>query len=1057
MRKLSAFLLIALAAVTVLLSAAAQSAYAAPGGTTVPGVGYVDEEEIPDGTTTDSKLADDLRAPIEPIITPESSSLTSQSSGINMINPPDGATNVPAGPITIRWSGGNGTYRYSFTGSSEYGQSSSSGSISIVGANPSPSIEENLAPGTTYKLTIQSGISYGIFHFTTVDPIKVSGISMTEKELTITEGEKSYLGYTISPSDAYNTKVTWKSSNTGVARVDSRGEVTAVAPGNAVITATTRDGGYTDTCSVTVQKAVVKVSGISLTTNQLNMTEGEKGKLSYNITPSNATDETVNWKSSNSGVAAVDSSGNVTAVAPGTATITVTTKDGGYSANATVTVKEKTVKVTGISLTTKQLNMTEGEKGKLSYNITPSNATDKTVNWKSSNSGVAAVDSSGNVTAVAPGTATITVTTVDGGHTDVCSVTVEKAVVAVSGISLAEKELNIVEGENSELRYTITPSDATDRSVSWKSSDSGIVSVNTSGVVTAAAPGTATITVTTRDGGYTDTCSVTVEKAVVNVTGITLDKSTANLVKGQSEDITATVLPNDATNKKVKWSSSNTKVATVSGTGIVVATGAGTSTITAMTEDGGFTAEVKVTVSKITPSIDALPKASAITEGSLLSASTLTGGRAIDPATGATIKGTFEWQNPTLLPELADSKSSFFGVIFRPDDTANYESANGLVQIEVKAAVVPAEGVKLDKSAYDIFVGKTLQATATVSPADATNKKVFWGSSNSKIVTIDASGKMTAVAAGEAVITATTADGDFSDKAEVHVKKHPTTITLKPTASAISEGGALKESALSGGTATSGGVPVPGIFVWSNPQMIPLISDSLKTEYDVDFVPSDKSTYEENSTKVKVEVKQKIYPVSGITISQRTLELKIGETGTLNAAVAPENATNKAVTWASSNINAATVDGSGNVTAVAEGSSVISVTTDDGGFSDSCTVTVSPANVPVSGINIENSKLTLRPNESIAIVVNVLPDNATNKAVTWKSADENIATVDANGNVTAVAQGQTVVSAVTDEGGFTAECIVSVTGEGGGGGGCDTGAGILLLTFTIPFIYRRKR
>lgn len=498
------------------------------------------------------------------------------------------------------------------------------------------------------------------------------------------------------------------------------------------------------------------------------------------------------------------------------------------------------------------------------------------------------------------------------------------------------------------------------------------------------------ITATTRDGGYTDTCSVTVEKTVINVTGITLDKSTANLVRGQSEDITGTVLPNDATNKKAKWSSSNTKVATVSGTGVVVATGAGTSTITAMTEDGGFTAEVKVTVSKITPSIDALPKASAITEGSPLSASALTGGRAIDPAIGATIKGT-------------------------------------------------------------------LQATATVSPADATDKKVLWSSSNSKIVTIDASGKMTAVAAGEAVITATTADGDFSDKAEVHVKKHPTTITLKPTASAISEGGALKESALSGGTATSGGVPVPGIFVWSNPQIIPLISDNLKTEYDVDFVPSDKSAYEENSTKVKVEVKQKIYPVSDITISQRTLELKIGETGTLSATVAPENATNKAVTWASSNINAATVDGSGNVTAVAEGSSVISVTTDDGGFSDSCTVTVCPANVPVSGINIENSKLTLRPNESIAIVVNVLPDNATNKAVTWKSADENVATVDANGNVTAVAQGQTVVSAVTDEGGFTAECIVSVTGEGGGGGGCDTGAGILLLTFTIPFIYRRKR
>ena len=167
----------------------------------------------------------------------------------------------------------------------------------------------------------------------------------------------------------------------------------------------------------------------------------------------------------------------------------------------------------------------------------------------------------------------------------------------VTGVSLSPKTLSLNPGKGGTLTATITPSNATNQNVTWKSSDTKVATVD-NGLVTAVAEGTATITVTTADGGKTATCEVTVtQPAKTPVTSVTLDKTSLTLDVGGSFTLTATVKPDNATNKAVKWSSSNENVATVDQNGNVKAVGAGTATITAAASDGsGKTATCEVTV-----------------------------------------------------------------------------------------------------------------------------------------------------------------------------------------------------------------------------------------------------------------------------------------------------------------------------------------------------------------------------------------------------------------------------------------------------------------------------
>ena len=174
------------------------------------------------------------------------------------------------------------------------------------------------------------------------------------------------------------------------------------------------------------ETTTVDVEKVSLNKSATTLTEGESETLTATIAPSNATgDKTIKWSSSNAEVAAVDSNGKVTAKKAGTAVITATSSNG-KTASCTVTVKQKEIAITGISLNKSTTSLTEGESETLTATIAPSNATgDKTIKWSSSNAEVAAVDSNGKVTAKKAGTAVITATS-SNGKTAGCTVTVKQ-------------------------------------------------------------------------------------------------------------------------------------------------------------------------------------------------------------------------------------------------------------------------------------------------------------------------------------------------------------------------------------------------------------------------------------------------------------------------------------------------------------------------------------------------------------------------------------------------------------------------------------------------------
>ena len=516
--------------------------------------------------------------------------------------------------------------------------------------------------------------------------VAVTGVTLDKTTLEFTIGDPAQtLTATVLPDKATNKRVKWTSNNTEVATVDADGKVTAKGIGEAKITVTTDDEGKTATCTVTVNP--VKVTGVTLDKTTLEFTIGDAAQtLTATVLPDKATNKKVTWTSDKPEVATVDATGKVTAVGIGAATITVTTEDEGKTTTCTVTVNP--VKVTGVTLDKETLVFTIGDAAQtLTATVLPDKATNKKVTWTSDKPEVATVKD-GTVTAVGVGDAKITVTTEDEGKTATCTVTVNP--VKVTEVTLDKETLVFTIGDAVQtLTATVKPDNATNKKVTWTSDKPEVATVK-DGTVTAVGVGTAKITVTTEDEGKTAECTVTVNP--VKVTGVTLNKETLAFTMGDApQTLTATVLPDKATNKKVTWTSDKPEVATVDATGKVTAVGIGAATITVTTEDEGKTTTCTVTV------------------------------------------------NP-----------------------------------------VKVTGVTLDKETLVFTIGDAAQTlTATVLPDKATNKKVTWTSDKPEVATVK-DGTVTAVGVGDAKITVTTEDEGKTATCTVKVKAKPTP-TPSPT------------------------------------------------------------------------------------------------------------------------------------------------------------------------------------------------------------------------------------------------------------------------------------
>ena len=387
-----------------------------------------------------------------------------------------------------------------------------------------------------------------------------------------------------------------KLTNNGTIIVEKGGNLTG-DPGGTVVSAPTIG---TQPASQTVTKGNTATFSVAAT--------GEK--LSYQWQRS--TDNGQSWTDISEAKAATYTTVATTTDMSGTQyRCVVSNSAGSVTSNAvTLTVNAATVSVTGVTLEPTSLSLFTGDTAPLTATVQPSDATNQNVTWKSSNTEVATVDANGKVTAVGEGNATITVTTVDGSKTATCIVTVT---VPVTGVKLNKETLELFTDGSETLTATVEPGNATNKNVTWSSSDETIATVDNNGTVTAVGAGKATITATA--GGITATCVVHVRKpATVEASGST----NLSFTTDRNEfTLTAFVYGENLSQEPNcwEWTVANTDVVSLSDTpnlrsGSVASSrkaftikGTGTTTITATYDDGTYRGSVdfKVRISKPTP------------------------------------------------------------------------------------------------------------------------------------------------------------------------------------------------------------------------------------------------------------------------------------------------------------------------------------------------------------------------------------------------------------------------------------------------------------------------
>ena len=864
--------------------------------------------------------------------------------------------------------------------------------------------------------------------FKYINPIGVdaSKISLNKTEASLKVKESIELIATILPENATDKSVTWTSSDEAIATVDADGKVTAVAVGKATITATAASG-ISATCVITVTETpaggiIIDKEGLGITGDNLEMRVGDVKAIKVAVTPETTTDKSVVFGSSDHAIASVDENGNVTALSLGTTTITITAKSN-TDVKATLNVTVVATPAGSISLNKTEASLKATETVDLVATILPETTTDKSVTWSSSDEAIATVDANGKVTAVAVGKATITATAASGisatcvitvAETPAGGITIDKDALGISGDNL---EMRV--GDVKAIKVNVTPETTTDKSVVFESSDPAIASVDEDGNVTALSLGSTIITITAKSNADV--------KATLNVTvvatpagAISLNKTEASLKATETVDLVATIIPETTTDKSVTWSSSDEAIATVDADGKVTAVAVGKATITA-TAASGISATCVITVAEtpaggITIDKDALGITGDNLEMRVGDVKAIK--VAVTPETTTDKSVTYESSDPTVAS--VDEGGNVTALSLGSTIITITAKSNTEVKATLNVTVVatPAGAISLNKTEASLKATETVDLVATILPETTTDKSVTWTSSDEAIATVDADGKVTAVAVGKATITATAASG-ISATCVITVTETPAGgITIDKDALGITGDnlemrvGDVKaiKVVVTPETTTDKSV----VYGSSDPAIASVDEDGNVTALSLGTTTITITAKSNTDVKATLIVTVVATPAGAISLNKTEASLKATETVDLVATILPETTTDKSVTWTSSDEAIATVDADGKVTAVAVGKATITATAASG-ISATCVITV--AETPAGGIIIDREalgitgdNLEMRVGDVKAIKVVVTPETTTDKSMVFESSDPAVASVDEGGNVTALSLGSTIIT-----------------------------------------------
>lgn len=823
----------------------------------------------------------------------------------------------------------------------------------------------------------------------------------------------SLLEYSNLPSGVFNYEINFNEQS--YAKMgDSEGLIEAVSEGRATVRITKKDnefsdrfGDYATDNSLTkfnVNKTV-KVTvygGVLLNSSLVSLPIGKQYKLEL-VAPENYQGQ-VSWTSDNPSKVSVDSSGLVTAKAEGEATIKVVLNDGtGITRQAQCIVKVVNA-INSISLSANSDHIPEGGSMPITATVDPSDLTASALKWTVSDTSVAeiipTVGSAVTIIGKKKGTVAVTAINPDNGKVGTIVVSVNPV---ITGISVSPTSVTVSRSSGPiQIFATCTPGLPTNEKLEWKSNNEGVAKVDENGKVTfGGESGIAYISVTT-ENGLTATCTIIVTQEMQE---IILDKYEHTMYAGENYRLTYTIKPFSTTNSTLKWTTSDSNIATVDASGLISAKNPGTCTVTTQSTDGtGLVATCLITVIKNATSVklDVNSVELNVGENYQLDAK-------VEPA-NSTASLFYESSNTKVAIVSSNGKITAKGkgncVVFAKTGTGIYDYC----YVEVSQQVT---GLELDREEAEIKVGEMIELVAKVTPESASDMELEWSSKNEKIATVSQKGVVKGISKGATIISCTTLDGEYIAICLVTVTEAdgPRTVTITVNKSATV--GVKKSYQL---TATVDGAEVdPSTLSWksSNKKIAKVTKSGVVKGVAVGKCKITVKMKDGSIGSAKCTVKV-ITATNDIELNKTYVEIVQGRTLKLKATTSPKKTTYSPL-WESSDETIATVSKKGTITALKPGDCTIKcVAKDNSEVYAVCRVHVT-APVTITSFNFSEEALVMLPGESSSIQYTISPANYT-EGYTWSSDNPVVATVDSKGKVTARAVGAAKISALSDSG-----------------------------------------
>lgn len=734
-------------------------------------------------------------------------------------------------------------------------------------------------------------------------------ITLSQDIAKVNKGNTFQLSASITPAKLFDSELKWSSNNPTVASVDDSGMITANSEGTAYITAYIPNRASA-TCKLTVTDFYD--GPFNFQEDELKVSVGRTYTISGDV---NLYTMELTWVSSDNSIATVDKYGNVTGVSAGTAYVTASTVSG-YSDSAIINVK---MPPTSVTISQTSLSMGFGETYTLSATAQPEGLVDRpAIRWSSNNEAVATVDRQGNVTAVGEGVTQIIAKTYNNVET--C------CVVSVADYNapfvFQRHSINLTVGGCDTITADI---DLNGRGLTWTSTDTSVVTVDSSGVVRGKAAGYAAVTAKTANG-YSDTCMVYV---YTSPTGITISNETLSMEKGETYQLTATVLPLQyVTCSDVTWISINEDVATVNSEGKVTAVGKGNAKIIAST-DNGMSVYCYVTVTEPIKvmSVDAAPRIIKIYVGETAKITPI-----IEPAeAAATAQISYISHDPSVATV---SDSGIVTGVGEGKAIIEVLDKDGAMQTVSVTVSKTNEQIIADISELHIVCKSNLIVKGTYMTMECYSQSglipeelVEWSSSDTDIAYFSYSSNLRGRSLGTVTVTAKVGSKQCSRSIKVIDSSDPYIYTDTPFLTMDDDKNVpFTVTIQNTDSVTNTSYSVPNI---ASKQINSVCAGNPgSTEMTVSL--SDRS-YRSYSVTVYIIVKP-VYDITSITLGRSSKErtLSIGETYDLEPSYVPECAVNNQLTFTTSSFDIATVDGNGVVTAVGYGTATITATAPSG-------------------------------------------------------------------------------------------------------------------------------